>query len=236
MQARVERLGRPGADHLSLAHTAWCAGWISRSFLHILSRAAGLSRMRIREQAASADWTQRRAGWQCKMTSLFAGPSRGQAHRHLRRRLDRWPLAVLPGHRVDRATRILEVLGRRSVPRVQAALLRTWCNGWCTRRRFQQTGQCRLRCGTPQDSIEHYAQCSVARQLLLAHLHARGFDLPRTLDAFLCMTVHAVEDEIIARGTGLYAAYRLFNLLRAGGLPHADMAGAFRHFVQFASS
>lgn len=235
VEERVGRLERPGAEHCSVAHAAWSDGWVRNSFSHILSRAARRSRDLLRAHAADAGWAQSRAGWQSRMAKLVAGPSGGQAMLHLRLRLDRWPLAVLRGHRVGRAVRVLEVLSRRSVPRVQAAMLRTWLNGWCTGRRFQQAGQCRFRCGQRADSVEHYAACPVTRQLLAAHLHGGGLAAPHTLDDFLCMTLHDAEDGVALRGAGVYAAYRLFNLLRTGGLPHNDLAGAFRQFALFAT-
>eukprot|EP00959_Pyramimonas_sp_CCMP1952_P054540 1140117-Pyramimonas_sp.AAC.1 len=47
-------------------------------------------------------------------------------------------------------------------PCVRAALLRTWFNGWCTGRRFQQQRACIFGCAL-DDSIEHYARCPVVR-------------------------------------------------------------------------
>ena len=45
-------------------------------------------------------------------------------------------------------------------------LIATWCNGWCTSRRFQALGDCRLSnaCGG-YDGLEHYAVCPAQMQV-----------------------------------------------------------------------
>ena len=55
-------------------------------------------------------------------------------------------------------------------PRVLAAMLRTWTNGWCTSRRFQKNGCCIFGC-KQEDSIEHYARCKVVEDYAFRHMH-----------------------------------------------------------------
>ena len=62
-------------------------------------------------------------------------------------------------------------LKKGATPRVQAAVLKTACNGWGTARRFQtrQTIQtrCLLGCSNEhaRDSLEHYDYCQIIRDL-----------------------------------------------------------------------
>ena len=81
----------------------------------------------------------------------------------LRKRLDRWDIFVLPGHRVARAINTLHVLDTMVPHRVKAALIRTQWNGWLIARRLQKSGPlrdttCCFGCSLP-DPIEHYARC-----------------------------------------------------------------------------
>ena len=79
----------------------------------------------------------------------------------LKRRWMRWLSGVDLENAVAHALRAAQAL-RRVVPPcvVLHAILITWFNGWCTARRFQQTGLCCLcqDCNRPVE-IEHYACC-----------------------------------------------------------------------------
>ncbi len=47
-------------------------------------------------------------------------------------------------------------------PRVVAAVIRTWRDGWCSQRRFQTRVSCCLSgCGHGEDSVQHYMRCTV---------------------------------------------------------------------------
>ena len=47
-------------------------------------------------------------------------------------------------------------------PRVVAAVIRTWYDGWLSQRRFQSRGSCCLfGCGHGEDSVQHYMRCRV---------------------------------------------------------------------------
>ena len=73
---------------------------------------------------------------------------------HLRRRLDRAQMELLPGLRVRRATDLMRGLGGR-VPRVWHAVLRLLCDGV----NFPQArAGCITGCPT-QGSLRHYARC-----------------------------------------------------------------------------
>ena len=78
--------------------------------------------------------------------------------RFWRRRLARWRIGLPAAARPLRAQEILHLLRSALPPRVRAALVRTWFNGWCTGRRFQQRCACIFGCPA-EDSIEHYSLC-----------------------------------------------------------------------------
>ena len=82
--------------------------------------------------------------------------------------MDRWKIQALNGHRVGRAMRVMAEIGRTSAPKVQAAYLRTICNAWCTKRRYQSQVLCAFGCGWGEDSLENFARCPNVRVLFCA--------------------------------------------------------------------
>ena len=86
-------------------------------------------------------------------------------------------------------------------PRVRAAVLRTWWNGWVTKRRMQDRSKgCIFGC-TSEDSIEHYACCSTVREFGQRSL---GLDSPTpetAMEDFLALTptLSSVTKELVAR-------------------------------------
>ena len=60
----------------------------------------------------------------------------------LRSKLERWALPLYPRLRAARAAAVTARLSKLASPRVLAAVLRTWFNGWCTKLRFQCKGSC----------------------------------------------------------------------------------------------
>ena len=116
----------------SLARLAWFHAWRDRSFLGILARAA-LNVQALQRSLPSVPQWVLKTGWQKFVAELLYNrshvPADLVATTHLRRRLDRWPLQLLPGRRLAPAVRILELVGRRCQPRVWAAALRLWCDG-----------------------------------------------------------------------------------------------------------
>ena len=138
--------------------------------------------------------------WQSGITKLIRIRTLGTSSIHLRRRLDRWDLVTLPGHRVLRATEFLRLLGDTSSPRIQAAYLRTICNGWCTKRRFQNSGGCSFGCGGGEDSIEHFAHCRLIREWFFKCLQLNWRSGNGALDDFLCITRNESTPEELIGG------------------------------------
>ena len=163
---------------------------------------------------------------------MFRTTAVGASMLHLRRRLDRWKdMMTLPGHRPNRACKVMEVLRAKATPRVQAAYLRTICDGWCTRHRFQGHGGCVFGCEGGIDKLDHYACCAVVGRLFDTNLNLQGPSGQGALDVFLCM--RDVHDEVIKlRAVGLYALYRLYNGIRHNQFSPQEFQGAFGRFVR----
>ena len=117
---------------------------------------------------------RRKAGWQKVATSLICHSSIVPVDRHLRRRLNGFnALRCLLGYRVQRALSILARLRTLTSPRAQAAYIRTICDGWSTKARYQGDGPCRFGCEHGQDPLSHFAYCPRAREWALRHAGLR---------------------------------------------------------------
>jgi hypothetical protein len=133
---------------LTLPHNSCWRAWVESNFLFTLHRAAGLLRTAetivqaessVLDRSSGAE--QQRKEWQARAYNTLrdAHPD-GALHMHLRKRLDRWNIHILPGHRISRATTALFELSRSAPPRMFAEVLRAMCNGWMASRRFQGNG------------------------------------------------------------------------------------------------
>ena len=107
------------------------------------------------------------------------------AHERFAHKLSRWnlheenkPLRAylsviqrIPNWQARCAQNRLKALARLVSPRVHAAVFGAMWNRWCTVRRFQHRGNCRL-CQQQQteDSIEHYAFCNTVREVAARRL------------------------------------------------------------------
>jgi len=171
-----------------------------------------------------------RAGWQARAYALHRGDCPTPLLRHARRRLDRWRVAALPGHRTARLLQGLAEIKSLVPPRALAAKIRAAFNGWPTTWRFQQNGRCCLNCGVGQDSIEHYSVCAEYHRLCGRYL-ALHRPVVDELGAFLGLHRTSCE-ELAKRALAFYALYRTFNGVRCGLLRPAEGADAFRAFLQ----
>jgi hypothetical protein len=135
----------------------------------------------------------------------------------MRPKLARWALPLYPRLRATRATAVTARLRKLAPPRVLAAVLRTWFNGWCTKRRFQGKGNCIFGCAFGEDSVDHYMRC------LKLHQHAQvrlRLPLPplcedRGKSFMLLDSPSQLSDEhLVLRALLLTAAYRLHCKLR----------------------
>jgi len=134
----------------------------------------------------------------------------------MRFRLDRWNLDGLPGETSTRFLRFIEVVKHHLPPRIVAAVLRTAWNGWCTSRRFQHSGKCIFACQAfaQEDSIEHYAGCSICVNFLRGKLHYRGPINRGHLIVLGANSGSQTDEDICRLALWNYSIYKTFNSLR----------------------
>ena len=218
----------------SLGHVARCTDWGQHSFLAHLVEADIQFGHKLQAAHPYNILIHKREDFQRNITPLFRSIPMGASMIHIRRRMDRWSdMLTLPGHRPERARRVLGVLRDRATPRIQAAYLRSICNGWCTRHRFQMAGGCLFGCGYGPDKLEHYARCSVVDGWFTSGpnsvLNSCRPDA-QALDRFFCM-LHLHEEVIVAQAARLYALHRLHCGIRHRQFVPREYFGAFKRFV-----
>ena len=156
----------------------------------------------------------------------------------LRAKLAKWEVTTLPGRRPQRALRALGHLRRLVAPRVRAAVLRTWLDGWATKRRFQSSGCCLWGCDAGQDSVAHYARC-----MRLGRLAQEVFGLPLPVDVrdradrwLLFGLADGPRDALRRGAVGLAAAYLTHCSMRDGRHGHRqpaeEVAAAYRQHAR----
>ena len=177
-QARRLDAAAQTSDHLNRL-VQWAA-WFDSAFCRQLRRArARCLAQGIRHEdvlhslagAAPRPWTTEvwlriRRGYQRAITLLLTTDAGAEVHARLRQRLSRYELTLFPRARTLRGLAVLPRLAKLVPPRVHAAVLRTWWNGWLTTRRYRAaglpSGMCMFGCcGMLSDAIEHYSVCPV---------------------------------------------------------------------------
>ena len=138
------------------------------------------------------------------------------------RRFDRWDY-LFKGSKegaAKRAQLLLTSICKKVPPAVLAAWMHTALNGWCTARRFQTQGPCRLsRSCRGEDSVEHYSKCRSA--WCCAQSRLRISPLPRCFERFLGLQAESVEEAVLLV-VQQAAVYHAVNNLRARNIRAAD--------------
>ena len=217
--------------------------WIENNFISTLFRAQEVVRaaeVKVRAESSllvSDGWEgQRREGWQARAYDVLAKANQSHALKaHLRKKLDRWRVDILPGRRVARATKALETLSRSAPPKIFAVVLRTICDGWTTSRRFQGRGRCCLGCAQ-EDSLVHYSTCRIFHRLCRRVFGLSEPPVERRLADFLCLDPYtdglpaalrggdAPTAARTLRGLAVYCLHRTLNAVRHGQVHGALMA------------
>ena len=223
-RARHLRHARLHSDHLDRVYT-WSAWYSSAMVFHLEAAVAHFSQLGWGPQALRSAIEQRlrspqadpqtletrvRTVWQRQARIVL---SRTAPPTHLlfyRRRLDRWNIPLLRGHRVERFQGLMRRLRSLVPPRVLAAAVRTNFNGWCTQRRFGSTAPCMFGC-TGSDCIEHYAFCPVVTEFMNGVLAGPGYPQGgHRLEEFLLLSKSAdryATGELTARALCTAAVY-----------------------------
>ena len=106
----------------------------------------------------------------------------------------------------------LKSLARLVPPRVHATVFGAIWNRWCTLRRYQTRGRCRLcKQKLTEDSIEHYAFCSSVREVAARQLRL-DIRTQVNVHTFTCTNPLLHTEELLTRAALLiYATYRALN-------------------------
>ena len=220
---RLRRL-RTASDH-RLRIATW-APWLDTHMLENVMRAQHSLEAMAEERQTTVDLLIQgnsevpvpRNRWQKRCGMMLFPPDRAALHRHLRRRLDRWHLTILPGSRVARMERTLQRIKHRVQPRVFAATLKAMLGGWTG----NTASPCPFGCGRGQDSVEHFAYCPILSGLYRRHLGLHPVDPSRRLGAFLLLDCSA--EDLTKGAVGLFATFKATNASRHGS---ATAAGAW---------
>ena len=114
----------------------------------------------------------------------------------------------------------LKTIATLTTPRVHASVYGAIWNRWCTLRRFQQRGRCRL-CRKPhtEDSIEHYGFCDTVRRVATTRLRL-NIETQVNIHSFTCTNplIHTRE-ELTRTALLVYSTYRALNHQRHTDTP-----------------
>ena len=239
----------------------WAAKWSGRSFIFHVAQGDNIVQRRLEECTRLNILPQRYIDWQLRSTSLISTPSRmcswqavatslmhDGTQRHLRthieRRLRTLPLITLPGRRIDKAVAYMRRLSKLVTPRVLAATLRTFCDGWRTHSRYQRSRPCRLFGLEDADNLAHIARCPRTWQWFEQHAKLSRPTLGSERDSFFCMSdgydsffcsllLEVSSDDVVkTRGLAMYALYMVYNGARHQRHSSEEMPDAFKEYFR----
>ena len=179
-------------------------------------------------------WRRIRRKLQSWVYAALHQRSAPDAHSRFAYKLSRWNLHATTQPLHDRlsvrqrtpnwqarcAQQRLRALAKLTTPRVHAAVFGAIWNRWCTLRRFQQRGHCRLCQKThTEDSIEHYPFCEIVKRLASTRLRLNSTTQVNS-HTFALTNPHLRTQEDLTRAALLiYATYRALNHQRLADAP-----------------
>ena len=195
----------------------------------LLPRHWDVGNARIRKQ-----WKKSRRLFQSKVYTALHRHLAPSVHARFDWKLQRWRLhdpnkplhdhlSVIqrtPNWQARCAHQRLKALAQLVTPRVHAAVFGAIWNRWCTLRRFQTTGPCRL-CNRrhTEDSIEHFAFCSAVKEVASRRLRLNA-NRHVNIHTFTCTNPLLDTEELLTRAALLiYATYRALNHQRQAPVP-----------------
>ena len=165
--------------------------------------------------------------WQKRCSELLRVRNLQGIARHLRTRLDRWQLHVLPGYRVHRMEDSLRRLGPLVPPCVWAAAFKAMLGGWTTGDARLAPAGCLFGCESGQDSIPHYAFRPHIHRLSRTRLRLQPVVAERRVDDFLLLDARGCTDadeRLALCALRLYATFIATNARRYGTVVDASEA------------
>ena len=166
-------------------------------------------------QGSSAEPVPKRS-WQKKCCQVLRCGDAFGLHQHLRRRLERWRIPLLPGHRVHRLQTVLRRLGPMVPPCAWAATLKTMLDGWTCTDPSRRSPHCCFGCKAAQDSIQHYAFCPCVAKLARSRLRLEAAAPAARLEDFLLLHRQTSTQQLALRALRLYATFIATNAARNG--------------------
>ena len=221
---RARRLAQAFSSTMHLDRAVAWRSWFDKSFFsnvmraqHRLEATAATKHLSVGLllQGAAKDPTPK-SHWQRRCSEILRLHDVAGLHHHLRKRIDRWPLRTLPGHRVRRMQVALTRLGALVPPCVWAAALKTLLDGWTTATSNNRSADCLFECKSGNDSIAHYAYCPCVTRLASTRLQLQPVPIEDRLDDFLLLHRHSDDDRLALRALCLYATFTATNAARNG--------------------
>ena len=195
-------------------------GWYDKAFSRVLAQthdafrdqAGSIEAIRVHRSATSVELKDDKL-WckQCQgaVYSFLVASKLPDPCQHVRFKMKRWRLPALdvpirrntPARNAIRVQWLPSSLGQLAPPRVQSAVFGAMWNRWTTARRFQRADAC-LLCGGgyTRDSIEHYSECNVVKQV-----YNRKLRLP--IDRFANLHSFVLSNPYIDSKETLIAVY-----------------------------
>ena len=179
-------------------------------------------------------WKRVRRKFQHQVYAALHKKHAPDVHTRFTQKLDRWRLHLpthplhdhlsiiqrTPNWQARSAHQRLTTIATLTTPRVHAAVYGAIWNRWCTLRRFQQRGRCRL-CSQPhtEDSIEHYPFCNIVKRLAASRLRLNG-STQVNIHTFTCTNpLIRTEEELTRAALLIYSTYRALNHQRLSDTP-----------------
>ena len=179
-------------------------------------------------------WRRIRRKFQSWVYAALHQQNAPDVHTRFTHKLDRWnlhstthplhdhlsPIQRTPNWQARCSHQRLKTLAKLTTPRVHAAAYGAIWNRWCTLRRFQQRGHCRL-CQLPhtEDSIEHYPFCTIIKRIATARLHLHHATQVNIHTFTLTNPFLRTQEQLIRAALLIYATYRALNHQRRSETP-----------------
>ena len=130
------------------------------------------------------------------------------------------PIQRTPNWQARCSHQRLKTLAKLTTPRVHSAVYGAIWNRWCTLRRFQQRGHCRL-CQLPhtEDSIEHYPFCTIVKRIATTRLHLHHTTQVNIHTFTLTNPFLRTQEQLVRAALLIYATYRALNHQRRSETP-----------------
>ena len=161
-------------------------------------------------------------------------PKRPATDQRLRHKLSIWRIDVFVSPRARRMVRVCHAVKDLVPPRVLAALIRTWFNGWVTKGRFQVYGwesTCMWGCSCRDgDSLKHYSVCPVLARWRrsIGLMDGNSVESRRAAFMMLKKDIDDCPSRMAWGAMAVYSIYQTYNLLVHRPAPAAEAYNALK--------